>query len=180
MYCSILHDRCSLGLAEVVYFRDQLSAQTTHLFGWALSTLWMSQTLSYIPDKFWALHLQRLSQATARLLGFDPAMAEGDWRGAPLEATKVPQVARMVGGANLQVTGTHTPWCGVGKENRTVGHDCRGAINPKNTSLLTVSRLDKPQRQIALLGHRDEPFDRMLKEKDRESCSGGCASSVTD
>ena len=38
--------------------------------------------------------------------------------------------------------------------------------------------LDKPRRWTALLGHRDDPFDRMLNGQVRESSSGGCASSV--
>jgi hypothetical protein len=48
----------------------------------------------------------------------------------------------------------------------------------KTLTLSTVSLLNKPHRWMALLGHRNEPFDRMLNEQVRESSSGGCASSV--
>jgi SAM-dependent methyltransferase len=89
--------------------------------GSKVSTMNWKGTLAWgVVDRLWALHLQRLSQATARLLGFDPAMAGKNWRGAPLEATKVAGTVRTAGGASLQVTGKHTPmaWCRGRKSDR--------------------------------------------------------------
>jgi hypothetical protein len=48
----------------------------------------------------------------------------------------------------------------------------------KTPAFSTVSMVDKSHCGMALLGHRDEPFDRMLNEQVRESSAGGGASSV--
>jgi hypothetical protein len=48
----------------------------------------------------------------------------------------------------------------------------------KTLGPLTVGMLDKPRRRTALLGHRYDPFIRILNGQDRDSSSGGCASCV--
>jgi hypothetical protein len=48
----------------------------------------------------------------------------------------------------------------------------------KTLGLSTVSMLDKPRRRTALLGHRYDPFNRIVNGKDRNRSSGRCASCV--
>jgi hypothetical protein len=86
---------------------------------------------------------------------------------------------RTAVGASLRFTGKHTP-LGMVLMKKTGPCGMTDLVQPiqKTPAFSTVSVLDKSQRWTALLGHRDEPFERILNEQVHESSAGGCASSV--
>jgi len=64
-------------------------------------------------DTLWALNLKHVSRAVARRLGVDPETVGKNWRGARLDADKVVEAVRAVGGSSVLITGEGTPmtWC---------------------------------------------------------------------
>jgi ubiquinone/menaquinone biosynthesis C-methylase UbiE len=64
-------------------------------------------------DTLWALNLKQVSRAVARRLGVDPETVGKNWRGARLNADKVVEAVRAVGGSSVLITGEGTPmtWC---------------------------------------------------------------------